>query len=42
MLDLSDLRKSCEERHIPLISIQTQDFLISWLNKHQPERVLEI
>jgi hypothetical protein len=42
MLDLSDLRKSCEERHIPLISIQTQDFLVSWLNNHQPKRVLEI
>ena len=42
MLDLSDLRKSCEDRHIPLISVQTQDFLISWLERHQPKRVLEI
>ncbi len=42
MLDLSDLRKSCEDRHIPLISVQTQDFLINWLERHQPKRVLEI
>ena len=39
---LSDLRKSCEDRHIPLISVQTQDFLISWLERNQPKRVLEI
>lgn len=39
---LSDLRKSCQDRHIPLISIQTQDFLVSWLTRHQPKRVLEI
>jgi len=42
MLNLPDLRKSCEERHIPLISVQTQDFLVSWLEHHQPKRVLEI
>ena len=42
MLDLSELRKSCEDRHIPLISIQTQDFLIPWLERNQPKRVLEI
>ena len=42
MLDLSDLRKSCEDRHIPLISVQTQNFLISWLERHQSKRVLEI
>ena len=39
---LADLRKSCEDRHIPLISVQTQDFLVSWLERHQPKRVLEI
>ena len=39
---LLNLRKSCEERHIPLISKETQVFLISWLNRHQPKRVLEI
>ena len=39
---LADLRKSCEERHIPLISIQTQDFLVGWLERNQPKRVLEI
>ena len=42
MLDLSDLRKSCEDRHIPLISVQTQDFLINRLERNQPKRVLEI
>ena len=42
MLDLSDLRKSCEDRHIPLISVQTQDFIINWLERNQPKRVLEI
>ena len=39
---LSDLRKSCEDRHIPLISVQTQDFIISWLERNQPKRILEI
>ena len=39
---LSGLRKSCEDRHIPLISVQTQDFLVSWLERNQPKRVLEI
>jgi hypothetical protein len=39
---LLDLRKSCEDRHIPLISIQTQDFLVEWLERNQPKRVLEI
>ena len=39
---LLNLRKSCEERHIPLISKETQSFLVSWLNRHQPKRVLEI
>ena len=39
---LSGLRKSCEDRHIPLISIQTQDFIISWLEHNQPKRILEI
>ena len=39
---LSNLRKSCEERHIPLISKETQSFLIPWLKRHQPKRVLEI
>ena len=39
---LADLRKSCEDRHIPLISIQTQDFLVDWLGRNQPGRVLEI
>ena len=39
---LSDLRKSCEDRRIPLISVQTQDFLISWLDRNHPKRVLEI
>ena len=39
---LSDLRKSCEDRHIPLISVQTQDFLVEWLERNQPKRVLEI
>ena len=42
MLDLSDLRKSCEDRHIPLISVQTQDFIINRLEHNQPKRVLEI
>jgi len=42
MLDLSDLRKSCEDRHIPLISVQTQDFIINRLERNQPKRVLEI
>ena len=39
---LLDLRKSCEDRHIPLISVQTQCFLVSWLEHNQPKRVLEI
>jgi len=39
---LSDLRESCEDRRIPLISVQTQDFLISWLDRNHPKRVLEI
>ena len=39
---LSDLRKSCEDRRIPLISVQTQDFIISWLDRNHPKRVLEI
>lgn len=39
---LIDLRKSCEARHIPLISKETQSFIISWLEEHQPKRVLEI
>ena len=39
---LANLRKSCEERHIPLVSKETQSFLVSWLNRHQPKRVLEI
>ena len=42
MLDLSDLRKSCEDRHIPLISVQTQDFIINRLERNQSKRVLEI
>lgn len=42
MLDLSDLRKSCEYRHIPLISVQTQDFIINRLERNHPKRVLEI
>lgn len=42
MLDLSDLRKSCEDRHIPLISVQTQDFIVNRLERNQPKRVLEI
>ena len=39
---LSDLRRSCEQRHIPLISKETQIFLVSWLERNQPKRVLEI
>lgn len=39
---LSNLRSSCEQRHIPLISKETQDFLVNRLNEHQPKRVLEI
>ena len=39
---LADLRQSCESRRIPLISKETQTFIISWLNRHQPKRVLEI
>lgn len=39
---LEDLRHLCEERHIPLISRETQTFLVSWLEKHQPKNVLEI
>ena len=39
---LSNLRKSCEDRHIPLISIQTQDFIINRLERNHPKRVLEI
>jgi len=33
MLDeyLAQLRQSCEQRHIPLISKETQAFLVSWL-----------
>jgi len=42
MLDLSDLRKSCEDRHIPLISVQTQDFITNRLESNQPKRVLEL
>ena len=39
---LADLRQSCKSRRIPLISKETQTFIISWLNRHQPKRVLEI
>ena len=39
---LSDLHRSCEQRHIPLISKETQIFLVSWLERNQPKRVLEI
>ena len=39
---MSDLRRSCEQRHIPLISKETQIFLVSWLERNQPKRVLEI
>ncbi len=44
MLDeyLAQLRQSCEQRHIPLISKETQAFLVSWLERHQPKNVLEI
>ena len=39
---LVELRKSCEERHIPLISRETQEFIVSRLERHQPKRILEI
>ena len=39
---LVNLRKSCEQRDIPLISKETQSFLVSRLNTHQPKRVIEI
>jgi predicted O-methyltransferase YrrM len=39
---LSQLRASCEARHIPLISPETQEFLEQLLAKKRPRNVLEI
>ena len=39
---LEQLRASCEARNIPLISPETQTFLVDLLHKKQPKNVLEI
>ncbi|NOZ44864.1 MAG: hypothetical protein GXP45_07115 [bacterium] len=36
------LRQQCEQRHIPIISLNTEAFLHEILNEHQPKQCLEI
>jgi len=39
---LKELRKSCESRRIPIISVATEQFLWKLLKKHKPKICLEI
>ena len=39
---LKTLRKTCEERKIPIISLATEKFLWKLLRKHKPKKCLEI
>ena len=42
MESLKELRKSCESRRIPIISLATEKFLWKLLRKHKPKICLEI
>jgi len=42
METLKELRKSCESRRIPIISLATENFLWKLLRKHKPKVCLEI
>jgi len=42
MEKLKELRKSCESRRIPIISLATEKFLWKMLRKHKPKICLEI
>ena len=42
MESLKKLRKSCEDRKIPIISLATENFLWKLLRKHKPKICLEI
>ncbi len=42
MESLKELRKSCESRRIPIISLATENFLWKLLRKHKPKVCLEI
>ncbi len=42
MEKLKELRKSCESRRIPIISLATESFLWKLLRKHKPKICLEI
>ena len=42
MNSLKELRKSCESRRIPIISLATEKFLWKLLRKHKPKICLEI
>lgn len=39
---LSDFRKQCLDRRVPIISLPTQEYLQQLIAKHKPVRVLEI
>ncbi len=41
-MNLSLLRKSCTDRNIPIISIETESFLWNLLEQHKPKVCLEI
>ncbi|HPC34585.1 MAG TPA: hypothetical protein PLP73_02895, partial [Candidatus Absconditabacterales bacterium] len=41
-MNLSLLRKSCTDRNIPIISIETENFLSKLLEQHKPKVCLEI
>jgi predicted O-methyltransferase YrrM len=41
-MNLSNLRKSCIDRDIPIISIETECFLWDLLEQHKPKICLEI
>ena len=41
-MNLSLLRKSCIDRYIPIISVETEDFLSKVLEQHKPKVCLEI
>lgn len=41
MIDLKELRNSCIQRRIPLISIATEDFLVQLLKMYQPKNIVE-
>lgn len=42
LMNLSNLRKSCIDRNIPIISIETESFLWDLLEQHKPKICLEI